>query len=333
MEADRYAGPAGIQTPEELDRALGEDALPARLRAPRDLLGSATIPGLLRQSAVDWAVIGVCWAAMATLPTWTWPVWILLIAGRLHAAGVILHDLVHLPVRRKTWDVRLVELLAGYPISTTLDAMRYHHLRHHRDSGMPQDPYFKPSVHGRPWMFALIWARHVILVPFWTIRGPIGLLASVWPPLRNVYGRVWLQDRSGADLTDHPEVIAAGRAELGQVVFTAIWLAAFVAFPGPVGFGYVLPAVLAGLLGGYRVLVEHLYVPTADRRLETILTTTVDHDLGPLGRLFLAPRNIGYHVVHHLHPAVALGNLPALRRWYQAELGDRYPAPRGLGTW
>ena len=333
MEADRYAGPAGVQTPEELDRALGEPALPARLRAPRALLGAPTVRGLLRQSLTDWAMIAGCWAAMATLPSWTWPLWILLIAGRLHAAGVILHDLVHLPIRHKTWAVRAVELLAGYPIAITLDAMRYHHLRHHRDSGMPQDPYFKPVLHGRPVVFWLIFARHVILVPFWTIRGPIGLLAVAFPALRNAYGRVWLQDRSGADLTAHPEVIAAGRAELGQVLFTVAWMSAFVAFPGPVGWGYVAPAVLAGLLGGYRVLVEHVYVPTTDRRLETILTTTVDHDLGPLGRLFLAPRNIGYHVVHHLHPGVALGNLPALREWYRAELGDRYPAPRGLGTW
>lgn len=330
---DVYAGPAGIQTPEELDRALDEPTLPARLRAPRALLRPPTIPGLLRQSAVDLAVIAVCWALMATLPTWTWPAWILVIAGRLHAAGVILHDLVHLPLRGKTWGVRLVELLAGYPIATTLDAMRYHHLRHHRDSGMPQDPYFKPTVHGRPWMFALIWLRHLTLVPFWTVRAPIGLLASVLPPLRNVYGRVWLQDRSGADLTHHPEVIAAGREELGQLLFTLGWITAFALAPRAVGFGYVLPAVLAGLLGGYRVLVEHVYVPAADRRLETILATTVDHDLGPLGRLFLAPRNIGYHIVHHLHPSVALEHLPALRRWYQGELGDRYPAPRGLGTW
>ena len=64
-----------------------------------------------------------------------------------------------------------------------------------------------------------------------------------------------------------------------------------------------------------------------ERSVATILRTTCDHHLGWLGRLVLAPRNIGYHIVHHIHPQVAQEHLPALRAWYRA----RYPAqyPRG----
>jgi hypothetical protein len=42
--------------------------------------------------------------------------------------------------------------MAGYPVGSTLDAldaMRYHHLRHHRDLGFPSDPYLKPWVDHR----------------------------------------------------------------------------------------------------------------------------------------------------------------------------------------
>jgi biopolymer transport protein ExbB/TolQ len=50
---------------------------------------------------------------------------------------------------------------------------------------------------------------------------------------------------------------------------------------------------------------------------------------GPLGRVLFAPRNIGYHIVHHLHPQVALDALPRLRAWYVKEHGESYPAPYG----
>jgi fatty acid desaturase len=39
--------------------------------------------------------------------------------------------------------------------------------------------------------------------------------------------------------------------------------------------------------------------------------------MGLMGQVLLAPRNIGYHREHHLHPQAALENLPRLRAWYQ----------------
>jgi fatty acid desaturase len=85
---------------------------------------------------------------------------------------------------------------------------------------------------------------------------------------------------------------------------------------------------VAGLLGGYRVLIEHNYTATMDRSISTIINTTRDHHLGHWGRLFLAPRNIGYHIVHHIHPQVALENLPALRQWYIDNHSAIYPSAK-----
>jgi fatty acid desaturase len=318
---------------EDLDRALDaapeRDTVLSRASVPRELLGKPRLVRLFAYAAIDWAWIALGWVAMARAPYWAYPALVLLIAGRFHAFGVILHDMTHMPLRKKTALVRLVEVLTGYPLATTFNAMRYHHLRHHRDSGMPTDPYFKPSVRGRPAIFLLIWLRHLLLVPAWTIRGPYGLLAVVFPKMRTSYARIFLQDRSGKDLTHDPEVLACAREELGQVIAHAA-LFTFTAFhPQTALYFYFIPVTVTGLFAGYRVLREHDYVPTMDRTIGTILATTVDHNLGPLGRLFFAPRNIGYHVVHHLHPQVALENLPRLRDWYIANYGSRYPAPYG----
>ncbi len=323
---------------DDVDRALaaadglsrGESSVElTRSSVPLTLLGKPKIARLLRFAVFDWAVIGACWFGLSQSPYWLYPLWVLVIAGRFHAFGVILHDATHMPLRGKTWGVRLVEVLSGYPIASTLNSMRYHHLRHHRDSGMPTDPYFKPSVRGRPVIFMLIWLRHILLVPLWTVRGVYGLLAVAIPRMRTSYGRVFLQDKSGKDLTHDAEVLACAKAELGQVIVHAGLFAFTYAYPQLALYYYFVPVTVTGLFAGYRVLREHDYVPTMDRSMKTILATTTDHNLGPLGRLFFAPRNIGYHIVHHLHPQVALENLPRLREWYIANHAESYPAPFG----
>jgi fatty acid desaturase len=314
---------------DDLERAL--DAEPpthlSRSRAPRELLTPPDVNDLLRMAVVDWGIVGGCWVAMALLPTWTWPVWILVVTGRIHGFGVLLHDVAHMPLKRKTWRVRLLELLCGYPLATTVNAMRYHHLRHHRDSGMPTDPYFKEGVEDRPVLYALNTLRGVLLLPFWTLRTLFGLAAWAMPGLRTTYGRVFLQDRSGRDLTDSREVRDCAREDLGQLVFQLGVLAIAVAAPWAVFWGYVVPGTLAGLLAARRLLVEHRYVRTPDRKVETLLATTNDHQIGSPLAWLIAPHHIGYHVVHHIHPAVGLRHLPALRDWYR-ETTPGYPAPR-----
>ncbi len=313
----------------DLEHTLLEEREPSHRDVPAHLLGRATVARLLRFAATDWAIIAAIWIAMSFTPAWLYPFWVVLLAGRFHAFGVILHDATHMPLRKKDWRTRLLETLCGYPIATTLNAMRYHHLRHHRDSGMKTDPYFKPSLRGRPVIFMLIWIRHLILVPFWTIRGPYGLLCVAFPKLRNSYGRAFLQDRSGQDLTESRELLTCAREELGQVLFQLAIAGLAVYRFELVLYYYLIPAAVTGLFAGYRVLMEHDYVRVSDRKLSTIIATTTDHNLGPFGRAFFAPRNIGYHIVHHLHPQTALENLPALRLWYKERHPGIYPEPYG----
>lgn len=299
-----------------------------RKNVPIELLGRANNNRLVMYTVMDWVWIAACWVAMSYAPAWTYPLWAVLIGGRIHSFGVILHDAAHQSIRHKSWQIRFVEIFAGYPMASTLNAMRYHHIRHHRDSGMATDPYFKPTVAGRPLIFFLIWARHILLIPLWMVRGPYGLLAYVFPGMRNSYARVFLQDKSGKDLTNLPELIDCCKAELGQVIVHAGLFAFTYMQPDTAWFYYFVPAFVAALLAGHRVLVEHNYRPVTDRKMETIMKTTVDHNLHWLGQLFFAPRNIGFHIAHHLHPQVALENLPKLRQWYLTHHPEVYPAGR-----
>ena len=314
---------------DNLEAALDAEPGPhlARRDVPSALLAPPTVRGLLRMTAEEWAAIIALWGLMAVAPRWAYLLLLIPLAGRFHALGVVLHDAAHMPLRRKSVGIRIVEVLCGYPIASTLNAMRYHHLRHHRDSGMETDPYYKDGRKTALW-WTLNLARGVILVPFWTARAVVGAIAFVVPAVRNTYAHVFLQDRTRADLTQSREVIDCARAEFGQVAVQAMIAALAVRWPSAILFGYVVPVTVAGVLSARRVLIEHNYERVADRRLETIVATTNDNYLGLLGRLALAPRNIGFHIVHHIHPQVSLEALPRLREWYARQHPEMYPRAR-----
>lgn len=59
-------------------------------------------------------------------------IWVLLLVGRLHALGVIAHEMAHLPRSRWTWPVRALAPRCAWPVLTTAEALWDHHLRHHR---------------------------------------------------------------------------------------------------------------------------------------------------------------------------------------------------------
>ena len=303
-------------------------SLPLRAKVPRELLGCAQVPTLLRMAAIEWACIAVCQVGLHWLPAAA-PLLVLIIAGRLHAFGVILHDAVHLSVRRKSLGIWLVECVAGYPVASTWNAMRYHHLRHHRHEGSELDGYSKPPP-GPWWRAVPKWLLLVPMVPYWVVRGLVGVLAWAAPPLRNFYGRRFLIDRSGEDLTRSEEVLACARAEFGQVLFQLGVLLLALRWPREVGLGYLLPLMGASAASAYRLLAEHSPARHQGNTLQGILAPTRDHGLGWLGRLVLAPLNVGCHIVHHLHPQVATQHLPRLRAWYLQHYPQHYPRPRRL---
>ena len=318
-----------VHLADDLELALDSAEAPrlSRSDVPRELLAPADSRTLVRMTIEEWTIIAGLWAAIALAPWWAYLILVLPLAGRFHALGVILHDATHMPLRRKTIGIRFVEALSGYPIASTLNAMRYHHLRHHRDSGMPADPYYKAGRQN-VWWWTLNIARGLVLVPFWSIRAIVGAVASFFPPVRNIYAHVFMQDRTRDDLRESPEVIECARAEWGQVAWQAGVVAIAVFYPSAVLWGYVVPVTIAGVLAARRVLIEHTYERVANRQVETIIATTNDNHLGVAGALGLAPRTIGYHIVHHIHPQVALGALPALRAWYVRSHPESYPPPR-----
>jgi fatty acid desaturase len=227
--------------------------------------------------------------------------------------GVILHDACHNAPRDRGLRWTLLELLGGYPLGTSIDAMRHHHLRHHRNVNMAGDPYFR-AVEGRPLLSVLFGLAFGGLPLFWLARSPLGVAAYHLPRLRNLYG--WfLLDTSG-DRAHDRELILCARRDHG--LFLSLLLLGFASWQAPsiLALCYWVPLVLTGWAIGIRFLAEHRYVRAGNREPETLMSHTRNHcTRAPLSWV-LAPRNGGYHLVHHLHPCAAYHRLPLLHRWY-----------------
>ncbi|MEO7293807.1 MAG: fatty acid desaturase [Ginsengibacter sp.] len=303
---------------------LNENLVIKRRDIPKHLLITPGINYLLKNAALDWFMVIFFWVVIIYLPIWIYPLSAILIASRFHSFGVILHDATHMSMKRKTFRFRLLEILVGYPIGSTINAMRYHHLRHHKDSGMPSDPYFKKEVDGNKVIKYLFILKAFILAPFWTLRGLYGTLAFYVKPLRNSYAKIFLQDKSGKDCSQSKEVIQCASEDRFQLIFHLIIYSALIWAPRFFLLAYFIPVLLSGIFAGYRLLNEHNYIETTDRKMETIIATTRDNHLKGILRFFLAPKNIGYHIVHHLHPQVAWYKLPELREWYLENCNEIY---------
>jgi fatty acid desaturase len=287
-----------------------------RSDVPRELLGGADIKKLYQYTAIDLGIIIICWYLMFNTPAYLYPLWGIIIAGRFHAFGVILHDLAHMNVKNKNWKWRILEILIGYPIGTTINAMAYHHNRHHRNTLMDNDPYFKINKKcSTAKRVILAFGKGIIFVPFWITRSYVGTIATYVPALRPFYAKIFLQDVNQEDWANHAETIECCREDRWQALFHTILIALTFKYEAILyGYYYLMP--IGGIFCIWRLLVEHEYDIVEDRSIYTMIECTFDHHLDFVGQILFAPRNIGYHCMHHIHPAVGLHNLPKLRTWY-----------------
>lgn len=266
---------------------------------------------LLHWALVDWSIIAAGWWLLSAFDNVYVSVGAtLMIAGRLHALGVILHDACHRPTAGKTFSWWLVEALAGWPIASTTDAMRYHHLRHHRYSGTSQDPYRRPLSGTDPVTLTLLCLRGLLLPPWWTLRAVFAPIALAFPAARNVYGRAFLQDRSGEDLQNHQELLRCARADLAQLAAQAAVLAIAIGLDLPIVSHYLIPLLIAGVLNAHRIVREHTPDELDKPTLPAVIATTRNSSAGWVGNWLFYPHNIGLHVAHHLQPGVAFVHLP-----------------------
>ncbi len=257
---------------------------------------------LLSWAALDVAMMLGCWASSMLGPWWTFLLVAPILGGRIHALGVLLHDACHLPGTSDS--IRVLEALGGWPIGTTVESMRAHHLRHHARTNAPNDPYLVPRrALGDVKLFVVLLG----IFPFWVARSFIGVGSLFVPRLTKTYAELLVSGED--DAAAQRDVERARRVEW-PVVLTWTTLLALTAFvPSTLLRHWWLPLAWTALFNACRFLAEHTLAPP-DAGLDETTREFASPWLSP----FVFPHHVGLHRTHHRFPTASWETLPSLRR-------------------
>ncbi len=243
--------------------------------------------------AVDWGIIALAIALARWLAhPFAYLAAVLVVAGRQHALLIFMHDAAHGTLARsKRVSETIGQVACAWPLFLDVRSFRYVHLKHHRLEGAPGDPDFVFRS-GEDWRFPRSFAS--VVRPVAADFAGLGAL-SVLGYLKYC-GQAPRDPRWG---------IALGKAAfyliaLALLAKTGAWVA-FLAY-------WVVPMLTAlKAFVRWREIAEHYGVEgtSALTRTRTTLTSWIE-------RATIAPRNINFHLEHHLFPGVPWHSLPAL---------------------
>lgn len=250
--------------------------------------------------ATEWPTVFLFIATYAVWVGGTTVLWPLSPTLAIIATGIAIaqlssltHEVLHgHPFRAQFWSEALVFPATG----VFIPYLRFKdtHLQHHYDPALT-DPYDDPESN---YLDPAVWARlstpaKLVLRANNTLLGRV----LIGPVLGTA---LFLWSDAKLVLKGDRRVILAYLLHLPGLALVFAWLLAFAQMPV---WAY-LPAVYLGTaLLKIRTYLEHRAHDAARAR------TVIIESRGPLSLLFL---NNNFHVVHHMHPAVAWYRLPAL---------------------
>ena len=219
------------------------------------------------------------------------------IAARQHALAILIHEAAHYRLaKNRTLNDVIGEALLAFPIFVTLRGYRTSHHAHHRHMNTEHDPDWV-SKETPDWVFPKTRTELFLMLAkialggnlFWMIRlilkggRPAAAGASRKPSRRFVASRVGYYLALVAVLTYFG------------------WWAEFLLF-------WIVPLVTwLQVILRIRSIAEHFGIEHDHAYTEARTTYPSAFD-----RLFIASKNVWYHLDHHLYPSVPFYNLPQL---------------------
>jgi fatty acid desaturase len=239
----------------------------------------------LRDIAVDWVLVALAVVVVVKLGFWLAPLAIVLIANRQRALGNILHDAGHRNLHRsREVNDSVADVLVAPLVFADLEAYRDAHFLHHLDLGTRDDPdlLHRPKTRELPW--GEHYARQVLSLRQWwgSLIGHLGSRQVSIP--RKCYILGWWA--VGCSLLWQ----LAGTTYL--IAFVVLWLLAR---------GTVFHVITM-----FREMCDHYGLEQGG-----VLSFTRDVLKRSVWYVLFHPRNNGYHLTHHLLPAIPYYNLPA----------------------
>ncbi|HLW70596.1 MAG TPA: fatty acid desaturase family protein [Candidatus Binataceae bacterium] len=273
----------------------GRIATPVKL-GKEELLALSQINPLMSvyHIMLEWILII---AAIACCQHW-WNPWlyvgtVIFIGARQHALLILMHDGTHYRLfgnrRLNDW---LSELLLAWPHLTTMRAYRHNHMNHHNFVNSEQDPDWRRKKDN----------------PEWRFPQPLSsLLRIALRDLSGVGGVNLIRLASSFSAPDKPSKafvrarVAFYVAALAAIIWTREEEALILYWVVPF-FTWLI------VIMRWRSIAEHFAIDYTAGAFGQSRTMQV----GLVGRLLVAPKNVSYHIEHHFFPSVPFFRLPQL---------------------
>jgi fatty acid desaturase len=215
------------------------------------------------------------------------------IGARQHALLILMHDGTHYRLfRNRALNDWVTEILLAWPHLVTMRTYRENHLAHHNFVNTDQDPDWLRKKDHPEWHFP---------------QSPMSLLRLFIRDLTGVGGinliRLASSLSSGASAPSN----AYRRAKLA---FYLGAIGGIIALHGEkaVILYWIIPYFSWLIFVMHvRSIAEHFAIGRAGQYGQTRTT-----GIGLLARIFVAPKNVNYHIEHHFFPSVPFFRLPQL---------------------
>jgi len=262
--------------------------------------------------SADILIIGCAIAgAILWLPWWCYPAVLVVLGSRQQGLIVLMHEAAHGKLfRNRRWNDFTGEVILAWPLFISMFSYRANHCAHHRHMNTELDPdwvrYLTPEADERQnWTYSRTQAQ--VLWPLLKDLLGFGTLSQIKRVIRLA------KPRNHDPRRNSPEADRAVELRFGRYPAAAVWVFrlalaitltvthAWLAFL----LYWVVPALtMLKMCTRLRLLAGHFAV-FGGEGIRTTLSS-------PFEKFLLAPHNIGYHVEHHLYPAVYFSRLPEL---------------------
>jgi fatty acid desaturase len=255
----------------------------------------------LAHIGLEWLLVAA--AIFLSTRLWQWNVYagavgylaaVIWIGSRQHAIAILMHEAAHYRLfRNRVVNDALGELFVGWPMLLTMRAYRRLHFAHHRSPNTVDDPDWMLRL-DRDWQFP---KTRTDLLRIFAID-ILGL--HIWDQLR-FFGRYGHRFGQRVEWLDF-----AGACFFGVLFWVltrySLWTLFLLYWIVPLMTWLKVVLRLRTIGEHYALEYDHIF-----RQTRTTYPTLLE-------QLLIAPKNIAYHLDHHLYPSVPFYNLPALHK-------------------
>ncbi|HYK63829.1 MAG TPA: fatty acid desaturase family protein [Patescibacteria group bacterium] len=218
------------------------------------------------------------------------------IGARQHALLILMHDGVHYRLfRNRRLNDWTAEVVLAWPNLISARAYRKNHFGHHRYLNTLQDPDWARRQGDPTWVFPQHWSRLATLM----LRDLSGLGAIYYLRL----ALMLLRRDTG---------VSRGFlvARYGFYVVVVAMLAWFGAIHLLLMYWFVPLFTWMTVIFRVRSIAEHSAIEGSTHAYAQTRSTRASL----LEHIFVAPKNVNYHIEHHFYPSVPFYRLPELHR-------------------